>query len=1366
MLKFSSRKTLKTGVKLFWGTVIALIIAVALVVQLGRLLFPHLDDYKPSIERLLSSHLNASINVGHISGRWEGMRPHIALKEVTLSSDGSGDQVSIRHFEVELNLLMLLKDWRSAFGQLHFKGLNAEFRQTQQGTWRVAGLAQSSSKKRITIDDPLDVFLFGRRLDLIDTQLAFRFRTGHFAALQVPVVSLENDANFHRLKATVDVDDDLNALQLVVEGIGDPRDEERFHAQGYLDLAAFPLQKVVAASGLKNLDIEPGLWSDGSRMDLRLWFDGSMAKGLHFSGHAQASGLPIKLPAGNSSPAIPQFEYQGRWQRQAGLALHLKQFALNWPDANIPPLDIALEASLNKPASVRIRELDITAWSQVLNVLKLSPQLDKVQKALSPGGTLRNIGVVMTTPEEGYFQLQGNLSEGAVNSWRGAPKVRHAAGYVEASAMQGRLVLAAEEAFLMHFPVLYKSPLEFDEAVGEVAWFVDLPDKMVHITSGLLNLKGESGEGSGYLYLSLPLKKIPGREPEMTLAVGMRESFARYHETFVPKTIPKPLYKWLGESIQGGELSNSGFYYRGSLLKKPRTPRSLQVSLGLERGQLAYHKEWPALQHVKATLLLDDFDLRISLDSAELLGNRLSQADLSLTQTAQGKNALAITGNIEGDTKDALALLRNSPIEKVAGKGLSQLEMSRGSYRGNVALIVPVEGDPNAGKQVVSVDLEQAQLSLPDVRLSIDQLNGHLVYDSDYGLRADALTASLWGRPFNASLSTLQESAGRILNLQYDGRLATEQFKQWLSRPLLHYVSGDPQISGTLRLPFGHKSQALELTAYSNLQGTTFDFPEPLGKSSQNRAPLDIYFQQAFKTSESRLKVYYDDMLNADLLLNNSGLYGLDVAIDKPARAKPNTMHFHGELDQLDAVPWARFISEYLDALSQKSREQSSSVALAGEVILHGQASSRRKDVSPSLPLLSIDLKARQTALGDLILDDLVLTGQESSTSWLFNAHSSLGNIAYERFRDGQPSVLRAKSLMFPEASVDEASLERASNQQVTKERQSIFDNITLENIEPMDVQIDQLKVGDKLWGNIAFDFRPEPKAFVAKRIRGNIKGISSTDSFLALYKQGIHPVPNQKDSQKYPESTQAVLQKESGSWQTTFDGILTTGDLGEVLLAFDLPKSLTSTSAKFDTRLYWSGYPDEVGLDALMGSVDAYIKKGQFLAGQEQGDTDFLKLLALFNFDTLMRRLKLDFSDLNSDGLSYDSVKGTLQFKQGIVELPHESPLIVDTSSADITLKGDVDLMQKTIDSHLAATLPITGNLAVAAALAAGLPVAMGVYVVGKIFEDQVDDLTRVKYNVRGPWDKPKFSVDNISGVGNRQKKPSNREVDASQGN
>ena len=63
---------------------------------------------------------------------------------------------------------------------------------------------------------------------------------------------------------------------------------------------------------------------------------------------------------------------------------------------------------------------------------------------------------------------------------------------------------------------------------------------------------------------------------------------------------------------------------------------------------------------------------------------------------------------------------------------------------------------------------------------------------------------------------------------------------------------------------------------------------------------------------------------------------------------------------------------------------------------------------------------------------------------------------------------------------------------------------------------------------------------------------------------------------------------------------------------------------------------------------------------------------------------------------------------------------------------------MAETVDGELIVTLPLVENIPWVAALAGGLPIAAGTYLVSKVFEEQVNRLSSGVYSVRGDLKSP----------------------------
>jgi uncharacterized protein YhdP len=137
------------------------------------------------------------------------------------------------------------------------------------------------------------------------------------------------------------------------------------------------------------------------------------------------------------------------------------------------------------------------------------------------------------------------------------------------------------------------------------------------------------------------------------------------------------------------------------------------------------------------------------------------------------------------------------------------------------------------------------------------------------------------------------------------------------------------------------------------------------------------------------------------------------------------------------------------------------------------------------------------------------------------------------------------------------------------------------------------------------------------------------------------------------------------------------------------------------------------------------------------------LRLMAILNFDSLARRLRLDFSDLYKSGLAYDEISGKASFVPGTMTFTE--PLSVKTPSSRLQMAGKLDLENEKIDARLIATLPVVGSYTFFTALVTGLPAAAGIYVASKLFKKQVDQATSISYSIRGDWSEPKMSFNRL---------------------
>jgi uncharacterized protein YhdP len=265
-----------------------------------------------------------------------------------------------------------------------------------------------------------------------------------------------------------------------------------------------------------------------------------------------------------------------------------------------------------------------------------------------------------------------------------------------------------------------------------------------------------------------------------------------------------------------------------------------------------------------------------------------------------------------------------------------------------------------------------------------------------------------------------------------------------------------------------------------------------------------------------------------------------------------------------------------------------------------------------------------------------------------------------------------------------------------------------------VDFTISELDYKGEDYGEWEFKLRSQANEIKLKNIRGNVKHLL------------VGPIGD----------TPAELSWIAGEEpQSRFIGRVTSNNIAAALAAFGYSQEVNSKYAEFDLNLFWAGEPEDFAMDKFVGTASINLQKGNF-ADAKSGGTGALKVLSAVNLAEIVRRLKLDFSDLTSTGLAFDTVSGVLILDEGLLEF--KKPLRVNSASSQISLPGMIDINNDELNLDMGITLPFASNLPWIAALAAGLPAAAGVYVISKVLKKQVDKLSSAIYKISGSLDEP----------------------------
>ncbi|GAA0689492.1 hypothetical protein GCM10009104_14970 [Marinobacterium maritimum] len=263
-----------------------------------------------------------------------------------------------------------------------------------------------------------------------------------------------------------------------------------------------------------------------------------------------------------------------------------------------------------------------------------------------------------------------------------------------------------------------------------------------------------------------------------------------------------------------------------------------------------------------------------------------------------------------------------------------------------------------------------------------------------------------------------------------------------------------------------------------------------------------------------------------------------------------------------------------------------------------------------------------------------------------------------------------------------------------------------------------------------------------ATRVR--IKDLWFAQKPLGEWKFALQPEPGRlriRELEAYPE--QMVVRGEAdwvqGEESNTAVTLKLAGeDLGRLLKSWGHGRVMETKQVEAMLQLQWPDAPWQFDLAQLDGEFQFSTAETRLI--ETADSTNILRIFGILNFNSIARRLRLDFSDLLKKGVSFDSISGHYRIENGVATTLE--PLRMEGPSANMTLTGRVDLAAEQLDNTVEVTLPITSNAPLAAILLGAPQVAGAVFVIDKLIGDKLERFSTLKYRLTGHWDDPQMEL------------------------
>ncbi len=1254
------------GVLLWRGLMVAVVL-LAIYVSGARVLLGAMPRYSPQLVTELSRITESTITVQQLSGRMRSFSPEIEVTGLALRPrNARSDVLRLERATLRLDVWASLLALAPRFDAVELNQPKIEWYFDDQVTDdRPAG--------GVTFDDFSDLLQAFTRISVNDGELLLTRVVADGSEISVPLIAqmaLSRVGSERRVQARLRSDEGL-LVTVSGQGIGNPFDAQASQGEMHGTVQASKLGVIaqlfdidLSGAGRINFWYQPlngqpswEIVGDVNDIDLRVGeehflFDGGAVNAALRRDETgwQFDLQDTRASAGEHAFTIPRLQVRAA---TAGWAVHLQDF-----DAGAA-VHTLLEGGVFSGALERS-----------LTTLAPSGVVERLEASLQPGVTF----------EQGWW-LRANVRDATTLPLMGVPGLAGIDAYVQASP-EGATAWIDSDGFSLDLPRVYEQAIDFDHVMGRLSarWGADT----LFLEDGLLVAKAAEFDAAVQFAMDIPLTKAADLPLGMYLTVGLSEADVAVRQYFIPKTVKPELLDWLSTAIGPGTARDATFVWRGDLQRWDVPEQTMQLGLALDDAAIDFHPEWPGVEQLAGTVLLDDSRISVWSDRGQMLGSLARDTSVEVMARRSGTQ-LEVQTDISSDVGATLRLLRETPVAERAGGLLEDLS---GAGELTAALHVAMDIDRVDDSLVVQLegDLTDAALSSAALDLSADSLTGGLNFDLARGFESEALTGHALGTTIAVDIDP--QLAGDAEDVVFAGRFSAtptaSALTDWLQPPLQLPVQGDTAIA--VEVLAGADTQ---ITIRSDLEGLALELPAPVGKLPEEQSQLSVSFSL---DDNAPLDFFWQGRVNGQLYRRGGTLVG--GSFDLTPRDQPflppepditGGYYLMGRLATVDIEQW---------------------LGVIGDLQLPNAVTDSRADLS--IEAMQIDeVSLGDVQLGPVSIDLTPFVGWEMlgiNAEWL-DAELALQH-------DGSNNALIINTLDLDRMPSFDTPESESDIMGPTERR----DDIRPPDLKaPVDVVLANLAYQGKQLGAASFTLKSDGRELSLDGLSGRLANIFFNDSssFRWRYEEGEHTSTLALDSEL--------------------------GDVGDTLDQLSSPRILETRRGTLTADLGWLDSPLNVGLGNINGTLSLQLRDGSFLPVSGQA-TGALRILTLLNLAGLVQRANIN--QLFEPGVAFDTAQGELQFGNGLLAIPGFE---IEGSGGSFLFDSDIDLLTETIDGELVVTLPLASNIPWVAALAGGLPIAAGAYVLSQLFEDQVNSLSSGVYSVSGELGSPKVRFERI---------------------
>ena len=846
-----------------WYAVLIGVIVAAFLLSAARVLLPMAQEYRSWFETELGAYLGRPVSIGRLGARMRGFHPELVLRDVA-GGDPGADRPMLKFREMRLRLNMMRLISAGEFQPRSITVVGAELSITKEidGSITIGGLNAHDGPPHWLSDDG--------RWELLDSHIQWQDlkRDGPKRDFSDVDVWIVNDDGRHRVRIALDLPEELGqAIDVRLDYQGDlfrPRDGA---GALYVEGNAVRLGRLLEGESAYGYAIRRGT------SHFRLWGRWRQAHLTKLFGEIQLTRAVFSrstdgAPEAANVFALEQLGGRFRWhQAEDHWQLAADRFSLTvnndepWP---ISRFNVAVQTGAGsnegrtRIAASYLRLGDVEALLLSFDLLSRSQR--KVLKKVSPRGDLHDFRMIADASVSAidHFAACSDFTNIRVNAWRRLPGVNNLSGRICGDETEGRVTLATSNAELT-VPSVFRRSLSINLLEGRLQWRRQADGWLFGADRLRLVTPDISADSRFQLALS-----NNGAAPFLDLQTEFESERVGTIRHYVPAPLlPKKLAGWLDHLFVSGKIDRGRALIYGPLDRFPFVDNDgvFQVLFGTQKLNAVYHKDWPSLKDVTAEFVFDNDHLTITSKDGRLLGASLLKAKIELPSLT-GSRVVHVTGSLQGDLKEGIDVLRQSPLRARLDRFLPFVALS-GKHHIDLNMELPIRREGAEVRVDGMVQVKQAQLRFSNRDLSIDAIDG-TIHFSNKGIDARGVKASIAGAPAEIAIVDENDSVALRLSSHVD----IDELQVMAPGALWRYLKGGTnyQIEARMAKQTSNKGASARVTLRSDLIGVEILLPSPIGKESAVALPFSLSFRLS-DAEEIPVSIDYGAHLRAQLLV-------------------------------------------------------------------------------------------------------------------------------------------------------------------------------------------------------------------------------------------------------------------------------------------------------------------------------------------------------------------------------------------------------------------------------------------------------------------------------------------------------------------